>query len=77
MVGQVQAIQGMAQAEQQFNTAASRIAHLPLETAAASDSVDLSAVAVALLQARNNFAAMTNIMKTGDRMERALLDTIG
>jgi flagellar basal body rod protein FlgG len=77
MVGQVQALQGMAQAEQQFNTVASRIAHLPVETAASSDSVDLSAEAVALLQARNNFEALTKIMKTGDRMEQALLDTIG
>ena len=62
----------------QFNVAADRIARLPLQTAAPGDSVDLErGEAVALLQARNNFAADDELIKTGDRMEQALLDTIG
>lgn len=77
MIGQTQALEGLTHSEFQFNVTADRIARLPLETVAGSDTVDLSAQAVALLQARNNFAAMTNIIKTGDRMDQALLDTIG
>jgi hypothetical protein len=77
MVGFTQALQGLARSEAQFNVTADRIARLPLSTAGAGDSVDLSAAAVALLQARNNFEANTKLIKVADQMEQALLDAIG
>ncbi|MBZ5610808.1 MAG: hypothetical protein LAP38_21300 [Acidobacteriia bacterium] len=77
MVGQSQALEGLTRSEHQFNVSADRIARLPLALAGAGDTVDLSADAVAMLEARNSFEAITKIVKTGDRMDQALLDTIG
>jgi flagellar hook protein FlgE len=78
MVGFTQALQGLSRSEAQFGAAAARIARFPVATAAgASDSVDLSAAAVALMQSRNSFEANTKLIKVADQMDQALLDMIG
>lgn len=41
------------------------------------DVVDLSAAMVALLEARNQAAALTGVMKTADEIERHALDVLG
>ncbi len=65
MIGLAPALEGLARSEAQFNQAARTIAHAPL-SAEATDTVDLSAAAVALLTARNNFEAITKFIKTSN-----------
>jgi len=80
MVALTQALQGISNAETQFNTAASQIARAPLAAlgpGAPADQVDLSTAAVALLQSRNSFDANIKVLKTADQMEQKLLDTVG
>ena len=57
MIGFASALEGLARSEAQLNQAARTIARAPLSTEA-TDTVDLSAAAVALLTARNNFEDM-------------------
>jgi flagellar hook protein FlgE len=76
------ALQGMQRAEAQFGKAADKIAQLPNAlnmgaAGAAGDTVDLSAQMVALLGARDNFMANVEAFKTGDSMQRALLNMVG
>jgi flagellar basal body rod protein FlgC len=76
------ALQGMQKAEAQLGKAADRIAQLPnaLNAGAAGasgDTVDLSAQMVALLGARDNFMANVEAFKTGDSMQRTLLNMVG
>lgn len=77
------ALQGLASAETQFNTAASRIAQWPQSALALNtptaprDTVDLSAQAVAMLQAQNNFEANTKLIKITDQMDQTLLNSVG
>jgi hypothetical protein len=63
--GLASALQGLVRSETQFNQAARTIAHAPL-SAEGTDTVDLSAAAVALLSARNNFEAITKFIKTSN-----------
>jgi len=76
MIGLTAALEGLTHSEAQFNQAARSIARAPL-SAGQSDTVDLSAAAVALLEARNNFEATTKFIKTSNEMERSLIDTLG
>ena len=69
----VSSLQGMQNAEAQFQRAASKIAQYP----ANPDTVDLSAEMVAMMSARDNFMANVGAAKTGDEMQRALLNLIG
>jgi len=66
---------GLAAAEQSFNKAASRIANAGGD--AAGDSVDLSAEAVALLAAKNDFRANANVVHAEDDVYRSLLKMAG
>lgn len=68
----VTSLQGMQKAESQVYTAAARIAAWP-DT---SDTVDLSAEMVAMMSARDNFMANVEAAKTGDEMQRALLNLV-
>ncbi len=72
------ALQGMQNAEAQFEKAAGRIAQLPAATGAGAggDIVDLSAEIVAMLSARDNFMANVEAAKTGDALQRALLNVV-
>ena len=71
-------LEGLSRAETQFNAAAQDIARFPVAASDGQlDTVDLSAAAVAMLQAKNNFDANTKAIKVGDEMYRSLLDAIG
>ena len=75
-------LQGMQNAQAQFDKAASRIAQLPngVDAGAAGaggDTIDLSAEIVAMMSARDNFMANVEAAKTGDSMQRTLLNMIG
>jgi flagellar hook protein FlgE len=67
----------MQRAETQFNQAAQNIAQSPSLTSTQGDTVDLSAQAVALIQAKNSFEANTAALKVGDEMTQTLLKSIG
>lgn len=76
------ALQGLASAESQLNTAAGKIAQWPQtqltsSSAPVTDTVDLSAQAIAVLQASNNFEANTKMIKVADQMDQTLLNSIG
>jgi len=70
-------LQGMQQAEAQFNTAAGKIAQLPSTANGGGDTVDLSAEIVAMMGARDNFMANVGAAKTGDQLQRTLLNMLG
>jgi flagellar hook protein FlgE len=78
-IGMTQSLQGMQRAETQLNQSAQNIAQWPstsTTSAPQSDTVDLSAQAVALIQAKNSFEANTAAFKVGDEMTQALLNAI-
>ena len=72
------ALQGMQKAQAQFDKAAGRIAQLPnaADAGAGGDTIDLSAEIVAMMSARDNFMANVEAAKTGDAMQRTLLNMI-
>jgi flagellar hook protein FlgE len=67
----IQSATGMQRAEGQLNQAAQAIA------TPQGDSVDLSAQAVALIQAKNNFDANLKTLQIGDEMTKTLLKAVG
>jgi flagellar basal body rod protein FlgG len=67
----------MQRAETQLNQVAQNIAQGPNLSPTQGDTVDLSAQAVALLQASNSFEANTAALKVGDQMTQTLLKSIG
>lgn len=69
-------LEGMHRAEAQLNTAAAHIAKMPDSVQPGGDTVDLSAEIVALMSARDNFMANVGAAKTGDQIQRALLNII-
>ncbi len=78
-----QALQGLASAQSQFNTAAGQIAQWPQSQSLtapvntpATDTVSLSTAAVNMLQAQNSFEANTKMIKVADQMDQALLNSI-
>jgi len=66
---------GMAAAEQSLNKVAANIANVG--GSAAGDSVDLSAEAVAMLEAKNDFRANANVVHAEDDVFRSLLKMVG
>ncbi len=78
-IGSVSSLQGMQNAENQFNQAAQNIAQWPSSSTSPTpqDTVDLSQQAVALIQAKNSFEANTAAFKVGDEMTQTLLNVIG
>ncbi len=65
-------LQGMQKAETQLNTTANKIANFPQ----GGDTLDLSSDMVSLMSARDNFMANVGAAKTGDEMQRTLLNMI-
>lgn len=65
----------MSAAQQKLDQAAARIARWPGDGPA--DTVDLSAEAIALLEARNDNAANVSVARTADERDRATLNLIG
>lgn len=76
-IGMTQSVQGMQRSEAQFNQVAQNIAQYPASSTLQGDTVDLSAQAVALIQAKNSFEANTKAFKIGDEMTQTLLNAIG
>jgi flagellar hook protein FlgE len=70
-IGMIQSATGLQRAEGQLSQAAQAIA------TPQGDSVDLSAQAVALIQAKNNFEANLKALQVGDEMTKDLLKSIG
>jgi flagellar hook protein FlgE len=69
-IGMIQSATGLERAEGQLNQAAQAIA------TPQGDSVDLSAQAVALIQAKNNFEANLKTLQIGDEMTKTLLKVV-
>ena len=76
-IGMTESLQGIERALAQFNQAANNIAQEPVSPAYPTDTIDLSAQAVALIQAKNSFEANTAALKVGDQMMQSLLNAIG
>ncbi len=72
-------MEGMRRAEDRLGVAAERIARAAAAPSglAAGDTVDLSAETIALMEARNHFAANLNALRVGDKMARTALDVLG
>ncbi len=71
-------LQGMQKAQAQLNKTAANIAALPAaaDTPPTTDTLDLSTDMVNLISARDNFMANVGAAKTGDEMQRTLLNMI-
>jgi hypothetical protein len=71
-------LEGLGRAQQQFESSAARIANpsFGAASAPAADQIDLSAAAVAMLQARAAVEANLSVVRTADEMERATLDLL-
>ena len=69
---------GLRQAETRLERASSKLAQLPFSiTGEPQDIVDISAEAVALLTAKNQFQASLKVIESGADLERATLDILG
>ena len=75
-IGMTESLQGMQRALAQFNKAANNIAQEPVAPSYPADTIDLSAQAVALIQAKNSFEANTAALKVGDEMTQSLMKAI-
>ena len=70
-------LEGMRRAEAAVDRSATRIARLPVSlTGEPRDIVDLSAEAVALIEARNAFSANVKAAQTGQELDRSILDLL-
>jgi hypothetical protein len=76
MLGSVAPLEGLKNSLAQFDQAAGNIARATLPPPGGQDIVELSAAAVSLLEARNNFEANTKLIKTMDEMDQALINSI-
>ncbi|HTB16502.1 MAG TPA: flagellar basal body rod C-terminal domain-containing protein [Bryobacteraceae bacterium] len=77
-IGMTTSLQGMQRAETQLNQVAQSVAQGPSKSAGPEgDTVDLSAQAVALIEAKNSFEANTAALKVSDQMTQTLLKSIG
>jgi hypothetical protein len=72
-------LQGMNKTQAQLGTTAARLARLPAapEPGQVSDTVDLSTEMISLLNSRDNFMANVEAAKTGDQLQRSLLNILG
>ena len=79
MVGLDSALQGLAQAQANFDTAAVKIARQTVsgDPQGPQEPGSLAGDIVDLLQARNDFEANLKTFQTGQEMEKALLDVMG
>ena len=69
----LRSLQGMQNASKQFEAAAAKIA----QASDNFDVVDLSSEMVAMINARDNFMANVEAAKSGDQLQRTLLNLIG
>ena len=71
------AIQGLQNAEAQFDRVAARIANPNQGVSQGSDEVSLSDEAVALLQARTEVAVSVSALRAAGNMQKELLTVFG
>jgi flagellar hook protein FlgE len=76
-IGMTESLQGMQRAETQLNQVAQNIAQSASSPTPQGDTVDLSAQAVALIQAKNSFEANTAAFKISDQLTQSLFKLIG
>jgi flagellar hook-associated protein FlgK len=67
------ALSGLAAAQQRVESTARRIAQPDVP----GDTLELSSAMVALLDAKNQFAANTKVVQTAGEMQKHLLDMLG
>ena len=78
MSGFDSALQGLGRAQASFDRAAERIAQpISLTPENPQDQVSLSDEMVALINARNDYEANLQTVKTADQMQKKLLDALG
>lgn len=70
------ALEGLQRASEAALGAAQRISR-PADGGAGGDVVDLSAEAVALIQAKNLTSAMVSVAQTADEMDAHILNLLG
>lgn len=71
------ALEGLRGAEARLESAARRVAASADPERAVADQIDLSEEFVALIQARNSFAASLRVIEAGDEMARHTLEMLG
>jgi len=72
------AVQGLQQAQALMDQATQRLSTAGGTTSGTdTDTVSLSEAAVALLSAKNEFAANVNVLKIADNMQKSLVDILG
>jgi hypothetical protein len=76
-IGQTQAVQGIQRAEAQFDRAAAKISVPFTSSPGQGDIVDLSAVAVAMMESKNSFQANIQVLKVDNQMQQSLLSIVG
>ena len=72
-------LQGLNRAEAELNSAAAKIAQASLSAGSppANDAVDLSTEIVALLSAKNDFAANARVIHTIGDLNQSLVNLLG
>jgi hypothetical protein len=71
------ALQGLERSQDRFDRASSQIAAAGLPPVdSTGDTVNLSQAAVALLSAKDDFAANLKVMKTADEMQRVAINLL-
>ena len=78
MIGLDSALQGLAQAQGNFDKAAGKIVRQTVSVdASPQEPGSLAGDMVELLQARNDFEANLKAFQTGEEMQKSLLDVLG
>jgi flagellar basal body rod protein FlgG len=75
MFGLLPALQGLLHSSADFDRAARDVVRSGFPPA--SDTVDLSTAAVAMLQAKNSFEANTKVVQTADEIAKTTIEMMG
>lgn len=73
------ALQGLQQAQSQFENSAIRVSNAGAASPNGSgiDTVDLSSAAVQMLASKNQFTANINVLKIADEMQKSIINLLG
>jgi len=71
------AVQGIHRAESQLESVAQRVARPSTPSAAGSDQIDLSEVAVKLIQSRNEVAIDVKLLQAADQLDKTIINILG
>lgn len=70
------AVEGIRRADAKIESIAQKVARPATPSAAVPDQVDLSDIAVGLMQARNEVAVDVKVLQTADDMGKTILDIL-